>query len=153
MLADMCYVQFNLHPSYTPRKSALRRPAESRNRPLTLHLNAIRVVARAILRVRINSHTVHDIAVIAQRTVDRQVLVLARHCSNEVDSTLIGPAVDEVSVAAERVAGSEHDGRGAGPARREDLAEIVADGEAESRHSLHARWALVIGAWTAGFVG
>lgn len=50
-------------------------------------------------------------------------------------------------------AGELEGGGGAGPAVGEDLAEVVADAEAELRHRLHALGAPVRGAMSAGLVG
>lgn len=55
------------------------------------------------------------------------------------------PAVDEVAVRAVRRSACELERRRAGPAVGEDLAEVVADGEAQLRDALHSRRAAVRG--------
>ncbi|KAI1029247.1 hypothetical protein LB505_006269 [Fusarium chuoi] len=73
--------------------------------------------------------------------------------SNHVLGRLLSPAVDEVAVRAERISARELEGRLAAPAIGEDLAQVVADAEAQLGHGLAALRTPVGGAVVARLVG
>lgn len=100
--------------------------------------NALGVVAGAVGGVSVGGLAGRTGVVGAEGAVDGGELLLLLGGGEHVGGSLRGPTVDEVAVRAPGGAAGELEGRGAAPAVGEDLAEVVADGEAELRHGLHA---------------
>lgn len=90
---------------------------------------------------------------ISQISVHRRVLRLARCCTDYCLGRLLSPTVDKIAVRAPCVATGELQRCGAAPAVGQDLAQIVADAEAQLRHCLHAFGAAVGRAEAAVLVG
>jgi hypothetical protein len=115
--------------------------------------NTLRIIARAILRVRIRRLAGHLVAVLSKRAAHGNVLLLLRSRRDKALAAILGPAVDEVAVRAVGIAAGELERSDAGPAFGEDGAQVVADGEAELGHGFHAGGAGAVAAGGAGFVG
>jgi hypothetical protein len=129
-----------------------RGPAKGGDRTLAHGRNALCVVAGAVGGVGVNSLAAGLLTILAKGSVHRDVVLLLGGRCNQVLSSLRSPSVDEVTVRAVGVAAGKLDRCGAAPSLGKDFAEIVADGEAQLRHSLHARRASLVVAGLACLV-
>lgn len=95
--------------------------------------------------IGVNSLASGLLAVLSKGAVHGDVVLLLGGRLDQVLSSLHSPAVYEVTVRAVCIAAGKLDGCGAAPSIGEDFAEVVADREAQLRHSLHAcRASLVV---------
>jgi hypothetical protein len=113
-------------------------PAPSANAALSHGSNTLSVVAGAVTGVSISRLASRASLVASKRTVDGSKVLLLAGRADHVLSSLGNPTVDEVTVRAPRRSACQLERRGSRPAIRQGLAEIVADGEAELGHGLHA---------------
>lgn len=151
-------VHHTLHPSLTCHPLVLgepspANPSESRNITLAHHANTLGVVAGALARLLVGTLAVGLVAVASQAALDSEEFALVRRSANHILGRFLGPALDEVAVAAECRAARQLAGEGTGPAVGQRLAQVVADREAELRHRLEALRAPVVGAVAARLVG
>jgi hypothetical protein len=115
--------------------------------------HTLRILPRAIPGIRISRLTLRLITVLAETAVDRDILLLLRRRLHQTFATFLSPAIDEIAVRAVGISAGELDRSRAGPAFGQDRAEVVADGEAELGHGLHAGGTGAVAAGGAGFIG
>lgn len=89
----------------------------------------------------------------SEGTRDSGEVLLLLGGGNHVGSSLLSPAVDEIAVRAPRVTTCKLDGGLTVPAVGENLAQVVADAEAQLGHRLATLGAPVGGTVVAGLVG
>lgn len=101
-----------------------------------------------ILIVRILRSTLGPILASTQRPINLHKLPLIRRLQH-ILRRLRNPSINEIAVPAVRRATRQLHRRGAGPPIRQQLAQIVANGEPQLRDALHAGRAAVRGPKTA----
>lgn len=129
-----------------------RSPAESGNGAFAHNGNTLRIVASAVSRVSIHSLASGLVAIVTKATVDGLVVHLIGRCLDQALSSFFGPSVDEVAVRAVCVTASKLDRCSAAPSARDDLTQVIANREAQLRHSFHARGASLVVAGLACLV-
>lgn len=122
-------------------------PSLPRHHPLHLahHGQARLVVIRAAVRISVSRSARRPALSITVLAIDLGELALILGIVEHVLGRVLEPAVDEIAVHAERRAGRELKRGRAAPSVGQDLAQVVADREAQARDAVPALGAVVLG--------
>ena len=135
-------------PSVRARHPPLHEPPSlPRYHPLHLahHGQARLIVVSAAVGISVSSSARRTALAITVLAVDLRKLALILGVVEHVLGGVLEPAVNKVTMHAERRAGRELERGRAAPSIRQDLAQVVADREAQARDAVPALGAVVLG--------